>query len=46
MNKCPRCQETSSNNKKLEHWIGFKPKTSIEEGITRFIKWYKDFYNC
>jgi len=28
----------------LERDIGFKPKTSIEEGIRRFVKWYKEFY--
>jgi len=25
--------------------IGFKPKTSIEEGIHHFIDWYKDYYD-
>ncbi len=24
--------------------IGFKPKTPIEEGIRRFVAWYKDYY--
>ena len=24
--------------------LGFKPKTSIEEGIPKFIKWYKNYY--
>jgi UDP-glucuronate 4-epimerase len=24
--------------------IGFQPKTSIEEGIRRFVAWYKEFY--
>ncbi len=28
----------------LEKHISFKPKTSIEDGIHRFVKWYKDFY--
>ena len=23
---------------------GFKPSTSIEEGISKFVKWYKDYY--
>jgi UDP-glucuronate 4-epimerase len=26
--------------------IGFQPKTPIEEGIQRFIDWYKDFYRA
>ena len=24
--------------------VGFKPATSIEEGIARFVAWYRDFY--
>ena len=24
--------------------VGFKPATSIEDGIKRFVKWYKDYY--
>lgn len=24
--------------------IGFKPKTSIEEGIQKFVEWYKEYY--
>ena len=35
---------TSSDCSALEDWIGFKPKTSIEEGVKNFINWYKDFY--
>ena len=36
---------TSSNNELLEKWISFKPNTSIKEGVSRFIAWYKDFYH-
>lgn len=25
--------------------VGFKPQTSIEEGIKRFVEWYKGYYN-
>jgi UDP-glucuronate 4-epimerase len=28
----------------LEREIGFKPATSIEEGIARFAKWYRDYH--
>ena len=28
----------------LENMIGFKPKTSIEVGLSNFAKWYKNFY--
>ena len=26
--------------------VGFKPQTPIEEGIEKFITWYKSYYNC
>lgn len=29
----------------LEKIINFKPSTSIEEGLDKFVKWYKDYYN-
>ena len=28
----------------LEHDVGFRPSTSIEHGIERFVTWYKDYY--
>ncbi|MGX7108525.1 NAD-dependent epimerase [Facklamia miroungae] len=28
----------------LEKDINFKPSTSIEEGLTKFVEWYKDYY--
>ena len=24
--------------------VGYKPKTTIEEGIQKFIDWYKEYY--
>ena len=35
---------TSANIEKLNTWCNYDPKTSIEEGINQFIKWYKEFY--
>ncbi|AFY54979.1 nucleoside-diphosphate-sugar epimerase [Rivularia sp. PCC 7116] len=26
--------------------VGFKPTTTIEQGIEKFVQWYKDFYPC
>jgi UDP-glucuronate 4-epimerase len=26
--------------------VGFRPETSIEEGVGRFVDWYRDFYRC
>ena len=28
----------------LMNAVGFKPSTSIEDGISRFVKWYKEYY--
>ncbi len=36
--------ETSADTSALYKVIGFKPQTSVEEGLARFVAWYKDFY--
>jgi UDP-glucuronate 4-epimerase len=36
--------ETFADVRELEREIGFKPKTSIEEGIRRFVAWYRDYH--
>ena len=36
---------TAADTELLEKWINFKPSTSIEIGIERFAKWYKDYYD-
>ncbi len=28
----------------LQEAVGFKPETSIEEGLQRFADWYVDYY--
>ncbi len=35
---------TESDCSQLYEWIGFKPNTSIEVGVKKFIEWYKNFY--
>ena len=35
---------TSSDCELLESLIDYKPNTSIKEGISNFINWYKEFY--
>jgi len=37
---------TSADTSELESWINFKPNTSVSQGISQFINWYKDFYKC
>ncbi len=35
---------TCANVSALEKAVGFKPKTSIEDGVQRFVDWYKGYY--
>ena len=35
---------TSADTSSLEDWTGFKPNTSIKQGISEFLSWYKEFY--
>ena len=29
----------------LERAVGFRPRTAVEEGVAKFVAWYKDYYN-
>lgn len=35
---------THADTTALEEYIGFKPQTTVEEGVSRFITWYKEYY--
>jgi UDP-glucuronate 4-epimerase len=35
---------TMADVTELERAVGFRPQTSVEEGVARFIAWYKEFY--
>ena len=37
-------EKTYANTEYLEKWINFKPSTSIDEGIKKFIDWYLSYY--
>jgi len=36
--------DTSADTRKLYETIGFKPQTLVDEGVARFVAWYRDFY--
>jgi UDP-glucuronate 4-epimerase len=36
--------ETSADIQKSREMLGFDPKTSIEEGIEKFLTWYREYY--
>ncbi|MEO5739041.1 MAG: capsular biosynthesis protein CpsI, partial [Burkholderiales bacterium] len=37
---------TAADLTDLSGIIGFKPATSIEEGVPRFVQWYRDYYRA
>ena len=30
----------------LEAWVGFRPETSMAQGVAAFADWYRQFYGC
>lgn len=36
---------TYADTEKLEHDFGFRPTTSLREGLRKFAEWYKAYYN-
>ena len=37
-------KSTEASTSNLQEWINYKPKTNVEDGIKKFINWYKEFY--
>jgi UDP-glucuronate 4-epimerase len=35
---------TCADVEDLKADIGFEPKTPVEEGVRRFVAWYRDYY--
>jgi len=35
---------TYASTEKLEKEFGYKPKVTIEDGIPKFVEWYKTYY--
>lgn len=38
--------ETSANTKPLYDLVGFKPQTTVKEGVQNFVDWYKSYYKA
>ena len=36
---------THSDVSLLANDVGYKPRVSVEEGIRRFVRWYKEYYD-
>lgn len=37
---------TYADTNALEEDFGYKPRTSLREGLRKFAEWYKEFYSC
>ena len=35
---------TSADTTALRDWVGFAPDTRVEEGVSRFVEWYVNYY--
>ena len=35
---------TAADTSELERATGFRPQTSVEEGVAKFVAWYRDYY--
>ncbi len=38
--------DTYANTDRLESKFNYKPKTSVLDGVSKFVQWYKDYYRC
>ena len=38
--------ETSAETQPLYDLVGFRPQTSVKEGVKNFVDWYRDFYKA
>ena len=38
--------ETSADTKPLYDLVGFKPQTSVKDGVKNFVDWYREFYRA
>jgi UDP-glucuronate 4-epimerase len=37
-------QDTLADVTDLERAIGYRPQVSIEQGVERFVAWYRDYF--
>jgi UDP-glucuronate 4-epimerase len=37
---------TAADASALEAWVGFKPNTTVQQGVARFVAWYREFYGA
>ena len=37
-------KDTLADTSLLENWIVYRPLSTVEDGINKYINWYKSFY--
>ena len=37
-------RQTFSDNENIYNWINFLPKVSLNDGVEKFVNWYKQYY--
>ena len=37
-------ESTYADTSKLKDWINYSPKTSVKEGVSNFVDWFKNYY--
>ena len=37
--------DTYADTTELQHAVGYKPTTPVEQGVQAFVDWYRDYYN-
>lgn len=37
---------TYANIDAINSWVGFKPAVTVEDGVGRFVAWYRDYFKC
>lgn len=35
---------TYANTDALQEWVGFVPRTTVQQGVGRFVAWFRDYY--
>ena len=38
--------DTEADVSDLHEVTGYRPEVSVEQGVARFVEWYRDYYNC
>ena len=37
---------TAADTQELGAWVGFQPNTSVNDGVAKFVEWYRGFYDA